>query len=412
MTRCPSPAERARAVTEGAPAAWAEHLAACARCRAERAGAAEVIALARELTPTPPSAARREEVRTALLLRAEAPAPSTARRWGRPAGAAVLAAAAAFLIVARRPTVDAHLPHGLVRPAADARLTLAGRPGDEVVLLEHGAIRVDVVALHPGDRFRVRTRDAEVEVRGTSFSVVADHGALRDVVVTHGRVEVRVEGRPAAVLAAGQAWHAPPSIAVAPSTGAPPPAIASVASAPTAAPPRPTAAPPRPTAAPPRDRRAPAPALVDAAPVEAAPVEPPSVPTPPPPPPRDPADLAYDAAWDALRAGQFDRAAAGFAQVELLDGAGALSEDAAYWYAVALARAERPQAIGAFRSFLGAYPGSVHVGPAAVALGWLLHDGGEDAEARRRFAQASADPSPEVRAAAARGLAATAPQTP
>jgi hypothetical protein len=65
--------------------------------------------------------------------------------------------------------------------------------------LRHGAAHVHVVKLLPGERFIVETRDAEVEVKGTVFDVVAaddaECGELTRVVVHEGVVEVRAHGR-------------------------------------------------------------------------------------------------------------------------------------------------------------------------------------------------------------------------
>ncbi|HEX6765560.1 MAG TPA: FecR domain-containing protein [Polyangiaceae bacterium] len=65
--------------------------------------------------------------------------------------------------------------------------------------LRHGAAHVHVVKLSPGERFIVETRDAEVEVKGTVFDVIAEEnaecGELTRVVVHEGVVEVRAHGR-------------------------------------------------------------------------------------------------------------------------------------------------------------------------------------------------------------------------
>ena len=130
-------------------------------------------------------------------------------------------------------------------------------------------------------------------------------------------------------------------------------------------------------------------------------------PAPAPVPARAAASVAYDRGWDALRAGDFAAAAADFARVELLDPSSAVAEDAAYWYAVALARAGRPEAAGALHAFLRRHPRSIHAGAASAALGWLLIEAGRVDEAAARFRAAQDDASAEVRASAAAGLAAT-----
>ena len=82
-----------------------------------------------------------------------------------------------------------------------------------------------------------------------------------------------------------------------------------------------------------------------------------------------------------------------------------LAEDAAFWYAVALARGRHGgQAITAFRDFLDAHPQSPRAGEASAMLGWLLLDAGERAEAARRFRAAADDASTAVRDSARSGL--------
>ena len=129
---------------------------------------------------------------------------------------------------------------------------------------------------------------------------------------------------------------------------------------------------------------------------------------PAPPEPAAPAadEAAYEAAWTALRAGELDRAASGFARAQLLAPDGPLAEDAAYWGAVALARGRRrPEAIVAFRELLATHARSAHAGAASAMLGWLLVEDAPE-EAARRFRAAADDPDPEVRASSRAGLVA------
>ena len=98
---------------------------------------------------------------------------------------------------------------GLVMAAltseAGARFTRHRGVAEELVALEDGAVRFSVRHLEIGERFLVRTRDAEVEVRGTIFRVEARLGQIRAVAVTEGRVEVRFAGT-VTLLAAGESW--------------------------------------------------------------------------------------------------------------------------------------------------------------------------------------------------------------
>ena len=106
-----------------------------------------------------------------------------------------------------------------------------------------------------------------------------------------------------------------------------------------------------------------------------------------------------------MRAKDYATAATKFARVMILAPDGSLVEDAAFWQAVALARAgRRAQATTAFRDFLDAHPRSPHAGEGSAMLGWLLIDAGDRAEAGRRFRAAVDDPSKSVRDSARSGL--------
>jgi len=369
MSACPSELELGRAVSDGAAP---EHLAACASCRATWDDTLRAIELARRATRPLPPAAQREELRTAIL--ASSRGAPVVRRRAAVVGCVALAAAGAALYLGLRPRPIAPPParHATIVPHAGAQFSAASDRPDELVYLVDGGIDVAVTPLEPGERFRVVTVDAEVEVHGTAFEVTAHDRRLASVRVHHGTVEVRALGGPARLLHAGDAW-------------APPPVNTALAVPPSAPPP-------------------PAPAPAPAAPrhIAAQPLSPRAA----PPPARSPQAIAYDDAWTALRANDFATASAAFARTTLLDPDGPLAEDASYWYPVALARAKRGEAAGAFRDFLDRYPRSPHAGEASAMLGWLLVDAGERAEAERRFRAGLDAASEQVRASARAGLAA------
>jgi TolA-binding protein len=200
---------------------------------------------------------------------------------------------------------------------------------------------------------------SEIEVRGTAFDVTADHDRLVDVHVLHGRVEVRPSGRATVMLVAGGDWTDAPIAATepaAPPQPAPHAHVHTVSLAPAAT---------RPSAD----------------------------------------QLAYNDAWTALRGAQFDVAAAAFAKALLAAPEGALADDARFWHAVALARGHAAgSAMTAFRELVDEHPGSTHAGEASAMLGWLLVDAKRLDEARERFAAATNDPSPKVRASAQAGI--------
>lgn len=372
MSACPSELELARALTDGADPVVTAHLAACATCRTTWDGTVRVVELARLATRPLPPAAQREELRTAIL--ASSPGAPVVRRRTAIAGAAALAAAGAALYIGLRPDPPAPARHATIVPHAGARFSAASDRPDELVYLLDGGIDVAVTPLEPGERFRVVTVDAEVEVHGTAFEISAHDRRLASVRVHHGAVEVRPLGAPPRLLHAGDAWAPAPV------------KTASVEAPPAPAPPPP----PPPIAATPKRVAGERAQVARAAPPAA----------------RPPQAIAYDDAWAALRANDFATASAAFARTALLDPDGPLAEDASYWYPVALARAKRGEAAGAFRDFLERYPRSPHAGEASAMLGWLLVDAGERAEAERRFRAALDAPTEQVRTSARAGLAA------
>jgi hypothetical protein len=296
-----------------------------------------------------------------LLARAQPPAHVRDRRWF----AVPLAAAAAVLGIVAWPAPALHVVALPVLPPLPARGHVHPLPGavfiagshvpDEVVTLHDGTIHVDVDPLHAGERFRVVVGTSEIEVRGTAFDVSADHDRLVGVHVLHGRVEVRPSGRANVVLVAGGDWTDAPIAVTEPApVPAPHPHVRTVA---------------------------------------------PAVPVP------SADQRAYNDAWAALRGAQFDVAAAGFASALIAAPEGAVADDARFWHAVALARGHAAgPAMIAFRELVDEHPGSTHAGEASAMLGWLLVDAKRLDEARDRFAAATNDPSPKVRASAQAGI--------
>jgi TolA-binding protein len=259
--------------------------------------------------------------------------------------------------------------HGAVRASAGEHFTLLSDAPDEIVRLVEGAITVSVTPLATGERFRVVVGDAEVEVRGTAFEVSAHDDRLESVDVLHGAVEVRLEGHAATLVHAGERWARPVDDEL-------PAATDETATA--------TARAVRP--------RAPAPTDVEA-PVSLA--------------PSWTAASGFEAGWSALHDG--DPVAAATAFGEVLDRAPSdpLAEDASFWRAVALSRAEHTtEARAALERFVHTYPRSVRTPEASVMLGWLLLSSGDRDEARAMFERGANDPAERVRASAARGLAA------
>lgn len=383
-SRCPSPVELERAYWTRDDGARA-HADGCARCGAEWSEIAALVHAGRAIDAAPAGRERHEEIRTALLARQSRPtgagSPARRARWVVGAGAVAAAAAAALLWWGLRARdggdrgdegerVAAPATAPAVRRASvldhdGARYLHATAQPDEIVRLVDGALTVEVEPLRRGERFRVVTGDAEVVVVGTAFDVRAEGDALRLVRVIHGTVEVRLAAGPIQVLTAGQSWRAAPveePPVAPPPPSATPPAGAHIQSSRDAGPPRPS--------------------------------------------PRSAAQQAFDDGWQAIRAGEFDRAASAFERAMAADAARTrLAEDAHYWRSVALARAGHAErAAAVFEAFVATYPSSRRAGEASVMLGWILFERGEFTMASRRFRAAITDPSDRVRQSATQGL--------
>jgi ferric-dicitrate binding protein FerR (iron transport regulator) len=94
---------------------------------------------------------------------------------------------------------------------AGAEMDFVEQTSSQVYALRTGVLRARVAKLQAGQRFLVRTADAEIEVRGTAFSVrwAAESvcGTRTRLVVTEGTVAVRAHGAED-LVPAGHAWPA------------------------------------------------------------------------------------------------------------------------------------------------------------------------------------------------------------
>lgn len=394
-TPCPSAAELAAAFSTGPSEIVQRHLAECPPCTRDWAATSRVVSAFRTLTFEDATATRIEEQRTALLASAGLIRPTASRRWV--AWASGLAAAAVLVVfVIARPRTSEQPPapfHGALTPhAATAFSRVSSRP-DEIVTLTAGTLSVEVSPLASGERFRVITTDAEVEVRGTAFEVSADHGHLVSVRVQHGRVEVRPRLGTPVVLGAGGAWQVPSVTATIP---IPAPVSASSTNAIVIPAPRP----PRQAANQPSDQAASRP--VNRPQITVTPGEPRSTDVSHP---LDPGEVVYQEAWSALRAGDHLGAAMAFERAATLGPRSAHVADAWYWRAVALARAGKAvEARAAFAAFLEHHGSSPRAPQASTMLGWLLFEAGELDAAAARFSAAAEDSAPTIRDSARSGL--------
>ncbi len=386
-TACPTANDLAAAISNGPSDAVRQHIAICARCADEWDAVERVVASYRKLPWQDASAARIEEQRTALLASAALAKPVSARRWSRWV-VPVLAAAAVVVLIAAwpAPTTAPGAPfHATLTAHGDAAfLRISSRP-DEVVMLTAGTLSVEVTPLSRGERFRVVTKDAEVEVRGTAFEVVADHGRLVAVHVWHGKVEVRpLAGDPVA-LTRGESWATP----------------AITASVVPVDPVKQRVSPEQMSTT----------SRAEIVPQDAARQRNATRPVPRSSQPSVPEQIvdvgtsAYQEAWAALRSGDHESAARGFERAATIAPHSALAEDAWYWRAVSLARAGQPvKARAAFAAFLETYRGSPRAPQASAMLGWLLFDAGDLVGAENRFRTAVTDPATAVRDSASQGL--------
>ena len=379
--RCPPGWKLTRAVTEIPESLLANHLRRCERCAAELEALRELLVQTRVAFAEPEPMSEGERDTISLHLLAETPRPRREKRTLSKAMAAVvtLAAAGALLVIAVHdhktpPRSQTVTSHASVRAMGQATFSRVQAPPDELLRVDEGTIDLEVSPLVGTERFRVLTADAEVEVRGTSFRVVAHDRKLMAVTVFRGRVEVRPFGGGVAVLDAGDSWaRGKPEL----EEGSP------TAQGSTAA--------PHPLNRPP-------------------PVGPGSEPAPSPSRARrsdrkESAGQSFDRAWALLRGGEAKAAADAFGEVARLAPGSALEEDALYWRAVSTARAQdRPAAARLFGEFLDRFPSSSRAGEAAVALGWIRVDEGHLDDARALFKLGARDPAPEVRASAEDGL--------
>lgn len=199
------------------------HLATCASCAELARDLDRVRVLLRAPTPTPtPLELQRGRLK---LLHEAAVSPPRVRGRKGPTTAIVLALAAvcALLIglqrraaensnaVAAASSASASAPVRTVTtvaPESGARFLRSVAGGTETVTLESGAVTLSVRHLDVGERFLVKTGDAEVEVRGTVFRVEAADDRLRNVAVVEGKVEVRFRGD-IVLLTVNERWDRP-----------------------------------------------------------------------------------------------------------------------------------------------------------------------------------------------------------
>lgn len=110
--------------------------------------------------------------------------------------------------------------HARVVRFDEAQIAVVQTGEDEMVSL-HGRAEFAVQSLKPGQRFRVKVKDDEVEVRGTKFTVISGAQGVEQVAVTEGAVEVRTTCCAPALVHPGETWVRPSSTVATTDTPAP-----------------------------------------------------------------------------------------------------------------------------------------------------------------------------------------------
>jgi hypothetical protein len=235
----------------------AEHLLACDRCTARLEGspdhANDVVARAlhdlREASP--PFDLAENEARLLRLTAPRAESFLSPYRVSVSVGFLAVAAAALLLLSRQRPPPPgptAEAGHASVTLSPDAHVVTTQRGPDEILTLT-GEARLSVVKIPPGERFRLRAGDDELEVHGTRFLVDATNAGLQRVSVEEGIVEVRPSCCRTVLLRAGDRWDRTTAVPLAPAETFAPPALPAPSSVPSdPADPQPSATAPTPAA--------------------------------------------------------------------------------------------------------------------------------------------------------------------
>lgn len=394
-TGCPTQTELSAAFSNGPTNDVRQHLASCPRCSEEWSAIDRVVNSYRKLPWPDSSPSKIEEQRTALLASAALARPPTMRRWVRWTVPMVAAAAVALVLLQPNPTKPDPVFHGTLTPRGETVFIRTSSGPDEVVTLASGALFVEVSPLKNGERFRIVTSDAEVEVRGTAFEVTAEDGRLVAVHVWHGKVEVRPTTGGSVVLGGGESWARPAITASTPPVVPTVPAGRPFGVAADATPDATTRVTQRTDST---QATGPRKVLTSPRPVTGiAPVQQDRQP--------DVGALAYQEAWSALRAGDPASAAKGFERAATIAPSSGLAEEAWYWRAVSLARSKQSaEARAAFALFLEKYGNSPRAAQASAMLGWLLFEATDLDGAEVRFRAASSDPDPTIHDSAIKGL--------
>ncbi len=423
-TTCPSPVALTREHSIGASAATEEHLNHCEACTEQWAKFDQLLDLGRDLPMHSPTANKTETIRAAVLnsFTQSSSSSGSFHKWRWVIGAiaaSIIAIIGVFYFqwTPRSNTIevnDRSTFKATVHSHPAATLFRAGSQPDEIVRLTGGTITVSVKPLEKGERFRVVTGDAEVEVRGTIFDVVVEDDSLLEVSVISGRVDVRPAKGASVTLGPGERWGKP-------SQQTPPTADPEVADnpAPEASAEMLDAVSPltaktrrEMTQSTRRQRGGDAYEQIDRSDTETDSLtddkaDEDEAPHPKEPSPQvlHPSETAFRDGWSALKDNAYADSIEAFTEAINTPGAGKIAEDASFWRCVAYARLGRHQkALHALQRFVGTYPNSPRAGEASVMLGWKLLEAGDLDSAEKHFRKATLDKNRRIRISAEQGL--------
>lgn len=376
----------------------------------------EIDTVARSTDPGELPADRAEQHRTRLLAEVSA-IPQYRKRIPNPIIASVgvtLAAAAAITIWMVTRPADPRPDKQHIAELAPSRFEIDSSWPDYVVRLDDGRLSITVMPLATGERFRVKTADAQLEVRGTHFVVGADNGRLTSVVVDEGWVELTRPNELPIELRTGDSWPVVKTAdveatapTIAPPIEPPTPTAPTIPSNTIPHDPPPTRQPDTRTKTTAKKATTQTSIPTTSSTIEATPTTVISTTKAPAVPPPTPGEADFRAGWAALRAGDATSAVKSFEKACTTADNDAVGEDACFWSGAAAKRAgDNAKTKTALMLFLRKFPSSPRAAEASALIGWALYDAGDLAGAKPYFERASNDKVPKVRESARKGLAA------
>lgn len=424
-TKCPHETRFQQMLSDGPDTAMREHLQNCSVCATRWEKARQQAKVLAAMPIDLPDELHRAEMRKALMKQAQKKLAK--QRRTRVVRYKALAVAAGIVFVAspllyqyvakpkqKSLVAKAQIHRAKIFAQKGAQYHLVSSQPDEIIRLYSGTITVQVEHLQKNERCRVLTGDAEVEVRGTGFDLVAEHDSLKSVRVFHGLVAVRVQNQHELLLKRGERWQQPPpanepvlatqireAVAIQeadkPSATAKKRKLAWLGTQKKAAKVKTDAAVKKATIA------ANAQDLEVSGNDSASPKTNSIV--------NENGDAVlplvqneadFRRAWSALQDGDAPLAEQIFLRLEHDPN---LGEEARFWRGVSLAQSGKTaQSVQCFMAFMNDFPKSSHLAEAQLALGWQVLQQGQYERARVYFLRARDGPDAHIRSRAERGL--------